>query len=143
VATRLCTSLWILIDCRDHQTKLEFFGEIEHKPRPLSAPSNGSMARAHRLDRSDLFFSEGHLLCAMIDGSIRWMATILFDEPGDGWATIHLSDGHNVKVPANGARSKAQLLAMEMLEAEGTPVKLRKAEALKLLKAKRASEAAQ
>jgi hypothetical protein len=68
-------------------------------------------------DRSNLYWSVDDRLSATVNGVSRWCATVLFDAaPGE--ALVHMADGRDVRVPTSQARTTAQKLALEILDAE-------------------------
>ena len=89
-------------------------------------------------DRSNIFWTADDRLSATVNGSTRWLATVLFDA-GPGEALVHMADGREVRVPTSAARTTAQKLALEILDAEEPPIrtrkKPRKADVLKAFKA--------
>jgi len=68
-------------------------------------------------DRSNIFWTADDRLSATVNGSTRWLATVLFDA-GPGEALVHMADGREVRVPTSAARTTAQKLALEILDAE-------------------------
>jgi len=92
-------------------------------------------------DRSNIFWTADDRLSATVNGSTRWLATVLFDA-GPGEALVHMADGREVRVPTSAARTTAQKLALEILDAEEQQqagpkrsTRPRKADVLKAFKA--------